>query len=427
MSTIQRIHFPIQNTCPERKRVAAYARVSRDHENLRRSLVNQVDYYTHLIKNNPHWDYGGVYVDSGISGTQISGRDQFQKLIEKCEEGLVDIILTKSISRFARNTIDLLSTTRRLKELGIDVRFEKEHINTLSQTGEFMLTILASFAQEESRSISENLQWSVRKKYEQGISLNHRVYGYQWTGNELVIDPESSRVVRKIFREYLKGNSMQKISDDLNKRSIDHFGKPFNDVAIHTILHNERYIGDTLLQKTICANVLEHKRKKNTGELPMHYITGTHKAIIKHETFEAAHKEITRRKKLGPFIIPKTVRRCFTGKITCEKCGSNYIRTYKTPTNANWRCSSNKKYGAKGCRSIGINEEQLKKLVAFVMEHEEFNEDSFSKEIDHITGCGDGTFNFHFTDGRSVTQFWDSRSRAIQDTITKRKMEKIHA
>lgn len=421
MSTIKRIQSPHRRG-PNRKRVAAYARVSRNHERLEHSLAAQVDYYKNLIKSNPRWEYCKVYVDDGISGTQITGREQFQKLIEECEQGSVDIILTKSISRFARNTLDLLNTVRHLQELGVDVRFEKEKINTLSETGELMLTLLATFAQEESRSTSENLRWAVKKRYEQGISMHHRVYGYRWTGKELVIDPEQAKVVRRIFKEYLKGKSMKRIAEDLNKRRIEHFKKPFNDVAIHTILHNERYIGDTLLQKTYCVDFMTHKRKKNRGERTMYYAEGTHEPIISREVFDAVAEEINRRRELGVFIIPKVVRRCFTGKITCEKCGSNYIRTYKTPTNANWRCSSNRKYGAKGCRSIGINEGQLKKLSAFVMGLDEFNEDTFNREIDHITGQGDGTFTFYFFDGRTVTQFWDSRTNAYKATIEKRNM-----
>jgi DNA invertase Pin-like site-specific DNA recombinase len=409
---------------PKRMRVAAYARVSRDHERLENSLLNQVEYYQKLIIGNPNWVYKGVFIDDGISGTQIHGRQQFQELIHLCEQGEIDIILTKSISRFARNTIELLNTVRSLKKLGVDIRFEKESINTLSETGELILTLLASFAQEESRSTSENLRWAVQKRYEQGISLHHRVYGYKWTGKKLIIDPKPARVVRKIFKDYLNGKSMQHIADNLNKRGVTHFEKPFNKVAIHTILHNERYIGDTLLQKTYCADFMTHKRKKNNDQLPKFYIEQSHTPLISRETFDAVAQEITRRRELGVFNMPKMVKRCFTGKIICETCGSNYIRSYKSPSLANWRCSSNKKHGTKGCRSIGINEEQLQKLTAFVMGSTQFDEDAFTRQIDHITAKGDGNFTFHFSDGKVVTQFWDSRARAYRDTIEKRKQHK---
>lgn len=425
MSTIKRIQSPLPRNL-ERKRVAAYARVSSNHEKQENSLAAQIDYYRNLIHSNPSWEYCGLYVDDGISGTQISGRTQFQQLIQKCEEGSIDIILTKSISRFARNTLDLLSTIRHLKELSVDVRFEKEHINTLSETGELMLTLLGTFAQEESRSTSENLRWAVKKKYEQGISMHHRLYGYQWTGKELEINKEEAKVVRSIFKEYLKGKSMRLIADGLNKRSLLHYEKPFNTLAIYTILHNERYIGDTLLQKTYCANFMTHKRKINRGEYPKYYVKGTQKAIISHEIFDAVAKEIARRKELGVYNIPNMIKRCFTGKITCAKCGSNYVRAYKTPSNANWRCASNRKYGANGCRSIGINEEQLKKLCAYVMGIDDFNEVTFTREIDHISGLGEGTFTFFFVNGKKITQFWDTRAQAHKGKMQKERQQEYY-
>lgn len=422
MRTIKLIQKPKQPaTINRKKRVAAYARVSTVHERQEHSLESQVDHYKRLIQANPEWEYQGIYIDDGVSGTQISGRTQFQELITKCEQGMIDIVLTKSISRFARNTVDLLETVRRLKELNIDVRFEKENIETISSTGEFLLTVLASFAQEESRSTSENLRWGVRKRYEKGISLHHRVYGYRWTGKKLVIEPTTAKVVRKIFRDYLKGKSMKRIADELNNRSILHFGKPFNDVAIHTILHNERYIGDTLLQKTYCVDFMSQPRKKNRGEHPMYYVEDTHPPIIKREIFEAVSREIDRRRELGVYNMPKVSRRCFTGKIICEKCGNNYIRTYKTPTNANWRCKSNRRDGIKGCRSIGINEEQLKILSNFMLGIDEFDEQAFYKEVDHISGDGEGSYTFHFRDGRQINRFWPSREKAYKAAIDRRR------
>lgn len=414
MSTIREIK-PFSPKETPRKKVAAYARVSTDNERQENSLATQIDYYRNLIKGNPEWEYCGVFVDEGVSGTQIKGRYQFNELIKACENHSVDIILTKSISRFARNTIDLLETVRKLKKLGVDIRFEKEHINTLSHDGEFMITLLASIAQEESRSISENLRWSVKKKYEQGISVNHRCYGYRWSGKKLRVHTGEARIVRRIFSDYLKGKSFATIAEELNQNRITHFDRAFNKVAIGTILHNERYIGDTRLQKTYCKDFITHKRSINRGHVPSYYAEGTHTPIVKREVFEAVAKEIERRKQLGTLNIKKVIRRCFTGIITCEKCGAKYVRTYKTPTNANWRCSSNRKHGASGCRSIGINEEQLKKLSALMMGQDLFHEQAFVNEVDHITAAGDGTFTFYFQDGRVITKYWQSRSQRKEE------------
>ena len=421
MSTVKLIHKPKPPALLGRKRVAAYARVSTGHERQEHSLEAQVDHYQKLIKSKPGWEYQGVYIDDGISGTRISGRTQFMRLMTDCEQGMIDIVLTKSISRFARNTVDLLEAVRRLKELNIDVRFENENIRTLSSTGELVLTFLASIAQEESRSTSENLRWAVRKRYEKGISLHHRVYGYLWTGRQLVPDPQTAKVVRRIFKDYLKGKSMKRIADELNSRSVLHFGKPFNNVAIHTILHNERYIGDTLLQKTYCSDFMSHARRKNRGDHPRYYAADTHPPLIGRETFDAVATEMDRRRELGVYNMPKVNRRCFTGRIICEKCGCTYIRTYKTPTNANWRCKSNRRDGAKGCRSIGINEEQLKLLSNFMLGLDEFDEQAFGREVDHISGDGNGSYTFHLRDGRQINRFWPSRVKAYKAAIDGRR------
>mgnify|MGYP000762713166 FL=1 len=186
---------------PTRKKVAAYARVSMETERLHHSLSSQVSYYSELIQNNPEWEYVGVYVDEAITGTIAKKRDEFQRLIADCDAGKIDIVLCKSISRFARNTVDLLITVRHLKELGISVRFEKENIDSLSGDGEVMLTLLASFAQSESESISTNVKWGVRKRMEQGTPNGHfRVYGYRWEGDQLVIVPEEAAIVKRIYQ-----------------------------------------------------------------------------------------------------------------------------------------------------------------------------------------------------------------------------------
>ena len=198
---------PLMPTLPSRKKVAAYARVSLETARLQHSLSAQVSYYSELIQSNPEWEYAGVYADDGITGTK-STRAEFQRMLQDCEDGKIDIILTKSISRFARNTVDLLETVRHLKELGIEVRFEKERINSLSGDGEVMLTLLASFAQEEIISLSNNVKWGTRKSMEQGIPNGHfRVFGYRREGDQLVIVPEEAAIVRRIFQNFLDGKS----------------------------------------------------------------------------------------------------------------------------------------------------------------------------------------------------------------------------
>ena len=207
MRTIRKIERRIPNL-KQRKKVAAYARVSMESERMHHSLSAQVSYYSSLIQKNPDWEYAGVYADYGISGTGMKKRQEFLRMLEDAEAGKIDIILTKSIQRFARNTVDLLRTVRHLKELGVEVWFEKENIHTMSGDGELMMTILASFAQEESRSISENVRWRVKKRFEQGNPNGRfRVYGYRWEGDTLVIVPKEAAVVRRIFQNFLDGKS----------------------------------------------------------------------------------------------------------------------------------------------------------------------------------------------------------------------------
>ncbi len=205
MRTIKKIESTIP-TIKTRKRVAAYARISMESERMNHSLSAQISYYNNLIQKNPDWEFAGVFADNGISGTSIEKRSEMQRLLAECEEGKIDIILTKSIQRFARNTVDLLETVRHLKDLGIEVRFEKENINSMSGDGELMLSILASFAQEESRSISDNVKWGIRKRMQSGMpnaNGHFNIYGYKWDGDELVIVPEEAAVVKRIFQNFL--------------------------------------------------------------------------------------------------------------------------------------------------------------------------------------------------------------------------------
>ncbi|MCR5599524.1 MAG: recombinase family protein [Ruminococcus sp.] len=293
---------PVKSLFMPKKRVAAYARVSVNNDPMMRSVEAQVSYYSKLIQSNPDWIYAGVYADKGISGTGIKQRHSFQEMIQACEEGSIDIILCKSISRFARNTVDLLNTIRHLRELGVEVQFEKEHISSLSKEGEFMLTILASFAQEESRSISENVKWGIRKRYAKGeYTISHQhVLGYRYDPElkNYVIIPEEAAIVREIITMYLDGKSTGDILKKLKAEGKQTtFGKQFEYERIHVILSNEIYTGNRLLQKSYVESHLTKKQKKNKGELPQFLCSGTHEAIIDQETFDRVQEEKKRRGK----------------------------------------------------------------------------------------------------------------------------------
>lgn len=289
---------PDKHLLGRKKRVAAYARVSLDSERLMHSLSSQISYYSGYIQKNPEWIFAGVYADEGISGTQTEKRNEFKRLMKDCEDGKIDIILVKSISRLARNTVDLLSTVRHLKELGIEVRFEKENINSMSGDGELMLSILASFAQEESRSISENVKWGTRKRFEQGIPNGKvRVYGYTWTDGVLIIVPDEAECVRQIFQSFLDGKSVRQIAAQLNGHGITtRAGCKWSDFGIRTILTNITYTGNMLLQKTFVADCINKKRKTNNGELPRYFVENTHEPIIDKETFDCVQEEMERRR-----------------------------------------------------------------------------------------------------------------------------------
>ena len=295
MKKIERID-PLIPQIKRKKRVAAYARVSMETDRLNHSLSAQISYYSKLIQKNHEWEYAGVYADSFISGTSIDRRTEFQRMIADCEAGKIDIILTKSISRFARNTVDLLSTVRRLKTIGVEVRFEKENIYSLSSSGEVMLSILASFAQEESINISNNVKWGTRKRFEQGIPNGHfRVYGYRWEGDRLVIVPEEAEIVKRIYQDFLDGKSRLETERELAADGITtRAGCRWVDSNIKGVLSNITYTGNMLLQKEFIESPLTHKRKKNRGELPQYLVENTHEPIIDKATFDYVQQEIAR-------------------------------------------------------------------------------------------------------------------------------------
>lgn len=367
------------------KRVAAYARVSLETDKLAHSLSAQKSYYSEYIRQTPDWVLAGIYADSFISGTQTSRREEFRRLIADCEQGKIDIVLCKSISRFARNTVDLLKTVRHLKELGIEVRFEKENISSLSGDGELMLTILASFAQEESRSISENVKWGIRRRFKAGTAVvrNKNVFGYRYDGGKYVVVPEEAEVVILIFRDYIGGVPLRKIAERLREMGIKTpRGFDFSPGEINYIVRNELYIGDIVLQKTFVKDFITHKKALNRGELPQYRFCDCHEPIIDRETFAAAQAESARRAAEKPAYR-------FTGKLICGACGKPFTRRSNNGKYACWHCRS--------CLNVKLKEDKLNRL--FDMTDDEFSE-NVSKADVHEDGC----LEVYFCDGR--TEKW---------------------
>ena len=400
MKTVEKIsdNRPV---LPKKKRVAAYARVSVESERMRHSLSAQVSYYSSLIQSNPDWEYAGVFADYGISGTGTKARTEFNRMLWECEKGNIDIILTKSIQRFARNTVDLLNTVRRLKSLGIEVRFEKEQIHSLSGEGELMLSILASFAQEESRSISENCKWGIRKRFKSGEigAANKHLLGYRYDEEkrQYVIIPEEAEIVRKMFALYLDGVSLKDICAELNGagyRTIN--GCLFQEASLHKMIKNEVYAGDILRQKCHIPDPISKKKVRNTGELPMYYQTDAHEAIIGRETYARVQAEIRRRESLIHPNYP------FTGKIACAVCGSYFTRKKSVVngvTYVRWICRSKKEVG-RTCTSRNFTEEQLASAAASVLGDDAFDAEHFERQVKSMTILKDGCIEFYLTNGR---------------------------
>ena len=384
-----------------RKKVAAYARVSRDTERLMHSVSAQVSYYSALIQKNPEWEYAGVYADMGISGTDTSKRGEFLRMLADCEEGKIDIILTKSISRFARNTVDLLETVRHLKNLGIEVRFEKEHIHSLSEDGELMLTLLASFAQEESRSISENVKWGVRKRFQSGEigAANKHILGYRYDDGlrKYVIIPEEAEAVRWMFQMYIDGVPLRGIAESMNSAGIrTTLGNDFQEASVRQLIFNEVYAGDIRRQKCYMADPITKTKVKNCGELPQYYMADCHEAIIDRETYAKVQAEMERRAGLVNPTYP------FTGKIKCGICGQSFTRRKgitKGKEYVSWFCRAKKEVGMT-CTSCNYSEQNLMEICAKLMGTDSFDGTAFESSVRLISALPDGSLEVQFFDGQ---------------------------
>lgn len=290
-------HTGIRKDAVTQKKTAGYARVSTDSEEQQTSYEAQVDYYTNYIKNNPEWEFVGVYTDEGISATGTKHRDGFNQMIQDALDGKIDLIVTKSVSRFARNTVDSLTTVRKLKEKGVEVYFQKENIYTLDSKGELLITIMSSLAQEESRSISENVTWGQRKRFADGkVSIAYSSFlGYQkGEDGQMEIVPEEAEIVRLIYRMFMQGKTPYAIAKYLMEKKIPTpTGKQrWQHRTIENILTNEKYKGDARLQKCYTVDFLSKKRKVNEGEVPQYYVEGSHDAIIAPAEWQMVQLEI---------------------------------------------------------------------------------------------------------------------------------------
>lgn len=408
MSTISKI-TPM--TVPKKKRVAAYARVSTEDECMVNSLAAQTSYFGELIRGNPDWEFAGVYADEGVSGTSEKRRKGFARMLDDCEQRKIDVILTKSISRFARNTVTLLQTVRRLKAIGVEVRFERENLSSLDAAGELMLTVLTSFAQEESRSTSENVKWGIRRGFESGQMNAFVLYGYRSVNGKLQVVPEEAAVVRLIFENYLNGFTAAKTERQLEEMGIKSYrGKHFSKDAIRKILKQEKYTGNAMLQKYYIENHITHRKRKNRGELPQYFVENSHEPIISAEVFEQVQQEIKRRRELGIFASGAVQTSCFTSKIRCGFCGKNYRRHKRTGKNGaetvRWRCSLKRTCGCGACEGEDIPEDELKYACALAMGREEFDEAEFSERVKGISVAQGSVLEFTLLDSRRLIINW---------------------
>lgn len=361
------------------KRVAAYCRVSTDSEEQINSYNNQKKNYSEMIASNKDWFFVGLYADEGISGTRADKRPEFNRLIKDCFDGKIDLVITKSVSRFARNTVECLDFVRKLKARGIGIFFEEQNIDTLKVDSELYLIIYAGFAQSESESMSKNITWAWRKNFENGIpAFQYKTWlGYQkGADGKPEIVPEEAEIVKRIFSMYLSGATQKQISQQLIAEHTEVPGKKFKFTSsmVWGVLTNERYTGDCILQKTVTVDCIEKRRKKNTGEAPMYMVHNNHAPIISREMFNRVQVEMARRQTLSPKSLKSAITA--TGKyskyalsevMTCGECGTRYKRVTWSRNRVKrvvWRCISRLDYGTKYCHhSPTVFEEPLKQAI----------------------------------------------------------------
>lgn len=419
------------------RRVAGYARVSTALEEQQSSYSSQISYYTEFIENHAGWELVGIYTDEGISATSTRRRDGFNAMINDALSGKIDLIITKSVSRFARNTVDSLTAVRQLKDAGIEIYFEKENIWTMDSKGELLITIMSSLAQEESRSISENVTWGHRKRFADGkVSLAYsRFLGYdKGEDGGLVINEQQAQLIRRIYNMYLEGSTFNSIADQLTAENIPTAcGKTrWNQSTVRSILTNEKYKGDALLQKSYTVDFLTKKKKHNSGEVAQYYIEHDHEAIIDPHTFELVQAERMRRSvKRSAHGVKYGGIGFFSGRIMCGSCGKLYgTRLWHSNTKYErivYQCSG--KYKPRSaCGTKYLQEEEIRLYLARAEKRikkayatgesfsgkaprrsrkaaplPEFDEELWTAAADHITVYSDGRIELTLKNGASVS------------------------
>lgn len=408
----QVMRIPNKSTFERLKNVAAYARVSSGKDAMLHSLAAQVSYYSQMIREQPGWRFVGVYADEGMTGTKDT-REEFQRLLSDCRAGRIDMVITKSVSRFARNTVTSLETVRELKLLGIDVYFEEQKIHSMSGDGELMLTILSAFAQEESKAASDNQKWRIHKGFEDGELMCLRtMFGYNISKkNGIATDPKKAEIVREIYMRIIRGDTLNSISKWLNRNGVlGVLGGKWNATRVRDLISNEKYTGNALLQKVYINNHIEKKRIQNNGELPQYYATETHPAIIDQATYDAAQNALAR---ISARHRPRTHidHYVFSGMILCPACGKHFIRTLNHGR-SRWVCPTFLREGIASCHSKKIPEEALMCVTSELFQWNHFDEALLRGVVDHITAIFPDQLVFYLKDGTERKGRWRFESRS---------------
>lgn len=398
-----------------RKRVAAYARVSSDKDAQLHSLSAQISYYNSYIGSREDWEFAGVYADEALTGTK-DNRPEFQRMLADCRNGKIDMIITKSITRFARNTVTLLATIRELRDLGIDVYFEKENIHTLSADGELMITLLAAYAQEESYNVSENQKWRIRRMFEQGRPNTGRMLGYRLKNDVLQIVPEEAEIVKMIFNDYLSGMGKNAIMKKLVRMGVPTLsGGQWRESTVLGILTNEKYTGDMLLQKTYRLDHISKKVMVNRGEKRKYFVENSHEPIIDKDTFAKVQQELARRAEKFQPNAPFSSEYPFTGLIRCGFCGGYFRRKianagskYAKPV---WICNTFNTYGKDICSAQQIPEKILIEKTSEVLGTAGWDRETLLSYISEIWVPEHNLLMYVFRDGSTEEVAWQNPSR----------------